>query len=386
MICPSEVSGEALLRFFATASPIDLEVASENPGWLTSLATVSPERVAQWWAELRGPGSGAPDVYSPQQQVLLSSVPKVFGSLDGIPALDRVYANKLAAIEEISQAESSLAALRQNVSGNPMSYIDDELRELLAKEIAYLEKVVSGEVQLYLYDRRNSRIVEMIGTPGQDTQRAITYIPGTFTGMKAFYDGGVQPFSRYLTRNNPGTVAFVYKDGVFPGENERGGGEDFLRLDEANDPQIALDAGRQLASFQQGMRSDPLLAGTEQIGIGHSWGYANLSSSEVFGAEYDKSISLSGAGMHEEWVADADTRYSNYVYGSDALLWAQKSGQVWDGNVPSTHDSFVNHEYSAPNNGSPLPDVTPIKDHSLIASDSQDNIEVLRDVNKEVMK
>lgn len=382
-ISPNEVHGEILLKFFASASPLDLEVASKNPGWLTHLGSVSPEQVAKWWAGLHGPGSNAADGYSAQQRVLLASTPKVFGSLDGIPALDRVYANKLAAVEDIAAVEAALATLQEGVSGDPMS---EGRREFLAKEVDYLKKVESGEIQMYLYDREKSRIIEMIGTPDPSTQRTITYVPGLFTSPESFYDDGVQQVSRYITDMAPNTVAFVYKDGLFPGENEREGGENFLRVTEANNPLIGLSTGEKLASFQQGMQADPLLESTEQIGIGHSWGYQNLTSSEIFGADYEKSISLAGAGMHEKWVPDADTQYSNYVYKGDALRWAQKTGQVWDGNVPSKHDSFANNEYSAPNDGRFWPDITPIEDHSLIATDSQGNRQVLRDVLVEVMK
>ncbi|MBP3043337.1 hypothetical protein KKR91_10010 [Arthrobacter jiangjiafuii] len=140
-----------------------------------------------------------------------------------------------------------------------------------------------------------------------------------------------------------------------------------------------------MAGFQQGMRTDPLLQGTEQIGIGHSWGYQNLTSSEIYGADYDKSISLSGAGMQEDWVPDADTAYSNYVYGADALHRTQNipGGLVWDGNVPGKHDSFTQHKYYRPNRGTKLPDIS-MEDHSLIASDSADNAEALEDMYREV--
>ena len=195
-----------------------------------------------------------------------------------------------------------------------------------------------------------------------------------------------EKFPDYMVRLAPGTVSFVYKDGLFPGENQREGGEDFWRLAEANDPQIGLDAGRQLAGFQRGMRLDPLLQGTEQIGIGYSWGYQNLTSSEIHGAEYDKSISLSGAGMHEEWEPDEDTRYSNFVYRSDALLWAQRTGQVWDGKVPSKHDAFTNYYYSVPNEGIFWPDSTSIDDHSLPTTDSADNKRLLEDAYEEVIR
>ena len=97
-VSPSEVPGETLLTFLATASPIDLEVASADPEWVKPFASVPLERVAKWWAGLHGPGTNvehdASNGYSVQQRVLLGSAPKVFGSLDGIPALDRVYSNE----------------------------------------------------------------------------------------------------------------------------------------------------------------------------------------------------------------------------------------------------------------------------------------------------
>ena len=383
-ISPKEVDGEALLKFFAAASTLDLEIASENPEWLTHLASVPPERIAAWWAELRNAGSNATSAYSAQQLVLLESAPKVFGSLDGIPALSRVYANKLGAVRDLEDAESLLASLMVTVKGNSMAFQSEERREFLAKEIDYLKMVVAGEVQLYLYDREKSRIIEMLGTPGLDTQRTITYVPGLFTSMKSFYNGEVQQVSGYISGLDPNTVAFIYKDGLFPGEDPREGGQDMKRVPEANDPQRGLDAGKQLAGFQQGMRLDPLLQGTEQVGFGHSWGYQNLTSSEIYGSHYDKSISLSGAGMNEDWAPNADTQYSNFVYGGDGLRGAQRTGWVWDGHVPGTHGSFTQHKYDRPNRESWLPDLSPIEDHNLIASDSTDNSRALEDILREV--
>ncbi|WP_411733829.1 hypothetical protein [Paeniglutamicibacter sp.] len=386
-VSPSEVPGETLLTFLATASPLEVEVASGNREWVKPLASVPLERIAKWWAGLKGNG---PDIgggldaangYSAQQAMLLGAAPTVFRNLDGMPASARVYANQLAVPTDIEAAEKELTALQEHSRfsrADPKG--DDNRMEFLTSEIAYLKAVQSGNVQLYLYDRRRSRIVEMIGTPGEDTRRVVTYVPGTFTSLKSFYDGGTQEFSRYLVGEARGTVAFVYKDGLFPGENQREGGLN-LRLGEANDPERGLNAGRQLAGFQPGMQSDPLLRGTEQVGIGHSWGYQNLTSSEIFGAEYEKSISLSGAGIHEQWVPDAGTLYSNFVYEDDALRWAQLTGQVWDGKVPSAEEGFANHFYARPDG-----EVHPIDSHSLIATNSQENDEVLKHVLNEVMK
>ncbi len=71
----------------------------------------------------------------------------------------------------------------------------------------------------------------------------------------------------------PVRVAFVYKDGPFPGENTDVGGIDMFRIGEANDEDRALAAGRQLARFEAGMRADPLLGAAEQDALGHSGGY-----------------------------------------------------------------------------------------------------------------
>ena len=112
----------------------------------------------------------------------------------------------------------------------------------------------------------------------------------------------------------PGTLAFVYKDGLFPGENPDVGGADPLRIVEANDQQRAVEAGRQLSRFEAGMRADPQLAAAEQDAFGHSWGLANVTSAEVAGAEFDKVVSLSGAGMLPEWMPDPDTVYTDLSY------------------------------------------------------------------------
>lgn len=198
------------------------------------------------------------------QDEVINAHPEIVGAMDGIPALVRVAANRLNAPDWIAEAEADLA-----VEG-----ISDERAAFLRSEIAYLKQVLSDDapVQLYLYDRDSSRIVEMIGTPSPETEKVITYVPGTFTSLGDFYRGGAQQIAGYLADQVPGTVAFVYKDGPFPGENTDVGGIDMFRIGEANDEDRALAAGRQLARFEAGMRADPLLGAAEQDALGHSLG------------------------------------------------------------------------------------------------------------------
>lgn len=389
-LVPASRSGEALMNFLSTATPEQIRAQAKIPGWDEALQSVPAERIAVWWDGLQGPdqvirlNQKVEFTVTTLQAELLGAAPRVFGSLDGIPALSRVYANKLAVSSDIQAAEKELKMLQEFSKASPLGSQYPDRQAFLISEINYLKKVESGDRQLYLYDRDKSRIVQMIGAPDEDTERTITYVPGTFTNPKSFYDNGPQQIPIELVGAVPDTVAFVYKDGQFAGEDSYDGGTDFFRLLEANDPDRGLDAGRQLAAFQRGIQSDPLLQNAEQIGFGHSWGYQNLSSSEIFGAKWDKSTSLSGAGMHEKWVPDEDTEYTNLVYERDALLWAQRKGLVWHGRIPSTQEAFTNSFYSRPDG-----EGDPVDDHSQIQRadpEGQGNLEARFDMIRWVMK
>jgi hypothetical protein len=282
--------------------------------------------------------------------------------MNGIPALARVEANRVNSIALIAASKAEIDQLTAPKADTSFAdwyrisqtggYAEatreggdiDSRIENLKKEIAYLEKVRDGSVQLYLYDRDASRIIEMIGTPSEATTKVITYVPGTFTSLVSFYDGGVQQVAGYLHDNDPNAVAFVYKDGIFPGEDQQSGTANLLRIGEANDTAFARRSGITLAGFESGIQSDPFLGGHSQIAIGHSWGLANVTSSEVAGAHYDKVISLSGAGMLPDWRPDPTTEYADYSY-HDLLQTAQDLDTVWDGNNPRADPAFEHGEY-----------------------------------------
>src|SRR6185369_4236477 len=114
----------------------------------------------------------------------------------------------------------------------------------LKSEIAYLKAAVAGDVQLYLYDPQASRIIEMIGTPSSQTAHVITYVPGTFTSLNDFYAKGVQQVASKLSDRHDDRVAFVYKDGAFPGGDEHASGANLMRILEANDQKGARAAGK----------------------------------------------------------------------------------------------------------------------------------------------
>lgn len=323
------------------------------------------------------------------QEELIAAQPAILGEMDGLPAVARVRANRLCASGWIDAAQNELD---QEPEGS-------ERAVFLAKEIAYLGKVLSGAVQLYLYDRDFSRIVEVVGDLAAPLERVITYVPGTFTSLADFYAGNVQQVPTSMTKNIPGTAAFVYKDGPFPGEDAEAGGANMLRIREANDQDRAAEAGRQLARFETGMRVDPSVATAEQDAIGFSWGLANVTCSEVAGVEYDKVLSLSGAGMPAEWTPDPDTAYADFSY-RDVLQEGQHMGIVWDGNNPRSHPAFQHGGYyvgpedevldraDSRSLGRPTVSVPPgyfdvlTENHTLIATDDPANEKALRDMRR----
>jgi hypothetical protein len=120
---------------------------------------------------------------------------------------------------------------------------------------------------------------------------------------------------------------------------------------------------------------------------------ANVTSSEVAGARYDKVISLAGAGMLPDWKPQPTTEYSNLFY-YDLLVHGQgvvnpytNKGVVWDGNNPIYCDEFDQHYYRGPEddkmNGAidTLDEGNILMDnHSLIASNSEDNMKALENM------
>lgn len=357
--------------------------ATDSSGLLDLLLSgeLSPEEVAAAWAMLAAtPGF--------DEAKTLRLYADELGSLDGIPALARVEANKNRVPDLLAAARADLEAVE---NGWP---VDAGRAEMLRNEIGYLKQVAASQVQLYLYDRDNSRIVEMIGTPGIDTRDVLTYVPGTFTSMNDFYQGGVQQIAREMVKLAPGTVAFVYKDGVFPGEDRVAGGQDFSKIaTESNNLDIIAALGKHLASFQTGMRTDPLLGGAEQNAFGHSAGLSIITASEMSKTHYSEVVSLSGSGMPPGWKGSSSTRYTDMSY-FDALQLAQQSGPVvLGGNNPRSNPAFEHGDYYEPPGEnlpqSPYPSTYPaiyvpitqlIDNHNLVATTSDDNREVRKDL------
>ncbi|WP_423923783.1 hypothetical protein ACPEEZ_06040 [Frigoribacterium sp. 2-23] len=384
------LSGDDLLRLMSSLTLSDIALLfADSSEPLQALHGLDPATVRLWWDNL---APGPLDAYGlgPVQAALVAAAPKLFGALDGVPVLARVRANQIAAERRVTELTRRIATL------DPVSQrrlIDDACRER-----EYLARAVSGEIQLYVYDKTTSRIVEMVGTLDGDTTHVVTYVPGTLASMDDFYRNGTQQVSSWLHDNSDGhTVAFVYKDGKFAGEG-REWYPDIAFLDEANSPSFTRATGATLARFQAGIGVDPLIAGTSSTAIGHSWGLANVTASETAGARYDRVISLAGAGMAPEWQPNPGTRYADFSY-YDILMLAQETGQVWNGNNPRAHDAFEHGEYfegprpatyispTPTHEGQGFPRVFVMtENHGLVAQDVPENEPLLQEMNEWILR
>lgn len=386
----SSIGGATPLTLLALLQSMSKDEAAEflakHPDVAKTIETADPGAIRAWWESLGGDGDGS--TLSAEQEALVAAVPGVIGALNGLPPAVRVSANRNVAADRLTDAKNRLVALRltesllQQTLGHGTKDNRDEIAAL-EKEVAYLEGVVSEppEHQLYLYDPEQKRIIEMIGTPSPETKHVITYVPGTFSNMDIFYDESVQQVGGWLhDRNAEDTVVFVAKDGVFPGEETPG----LPGVDEANQPDFALAPAERLRQLADGIGNDPYMANAQTTAIGHSWGTANITTSETLGAQYSQVISLSGAGMPENWTPNQLTTYTDYSY-FDILQMGHGTRQVWGGNNPRWNPAFGHDAYygPAPEDVNPYDFGNLMDQHNRVAR-IEGNRAVLDDLQEEI--
>ncbi|MCG7416067.1 hypothetical protein MHY30_00885 [Microbacterium sp. ACRRU] len=391
-----------LAKLSAGTADDALALLAAHDDWRRLFASNPPDATAvnAWWTQLAASNPGALD-----SLVLGASV--IVGSLGGVPPANRVAANAVNAKNRIPLVEAEIRRMSELslAHGGPDFLAWRDVIGRLERQLDYLQRAADGDVQLYLYEPDSQSIIEMIGTLDVNTTDVITYVPGTFTSVHSFYGDQVQQVGRWLRTNDPRVVTFVWKEGLFPGEDVVSGAMDFARIVEANDQGAALDTGRLIADFQHELLSSSSeAAAAEQGGMGHSWGLGGISSSEVAGAKYAQVHSLAGAGLPSAWTPSSSTEYFHWGY-TDALSIVQGTGAVWDGRVPTREGVFESHVYVRegdftlyiPSGASsrnaviaPVPPAsiplttTPIENHNLIASDNPENQTALFHMLREI--
>lgn len=393
---------EEALRRLDGLSVVELALLfGENALLADLILQASPEVVREWWNSLARLRPLHGDGLSVAQQTLVLAVPWLIGNLDGVPPRARIAANAVTAARQVAENQATIDDIARHPLDDPRAR---ELTAELERENVYLRgaAAVPPTVQLYTYDRAADRLVEMLGEwpEAGAPERIYTYVPGTSAQMKDFWkDGpGVQDFARRLTRDDGiDSVAFVYKDGRFPG-----GGDDVFpaekkalvaALAQANSSPFARESGERLATFRAGLDVGGASTGSpppRTVGIGHSWGTANIIASELAGAHWDHVASLAGAGAVPKWSGSPDTEYDSYRY-DDALGVVQATGIVYRHRNPQYLGEFEQHEYESDADRATRWDTpaivrlaTLLLNHALIATDSAQNDQVVVDLLEEL--
>ena len=380
-------SGTSRVARLVAAHPEWADLLREHPP--------APDAVRTWWDSLSPAAAAA----------LIDGAPALVGALGGVPPLARVAANRVTARSRLGEVEAELAAWERLRGEGASADLQAERRaawdDLLA-EREYLQRVVAGKVTLVLYQPDADRIVEMIGSPGVETQRVLTYVPGTFTSTRSFYRGEAQALPAWLADQDSGMLAFVWKGAEFPGDNEGLGlAEQMFGIGEANEQSRARPAGDLLARFEEELRSDPHVSRARQIAGGYSWGLVPLAGSELAGARYDAVHSFAGAWVPAGWVPDPNTNYFHWSY-TDFLSMAQDAGWVGEQRSPDVMPGFRSRIYDRPDDvdvrlGGDLEpffdpggqsfrlSLSPLQNHQLIVSDQSDNFRPREEIRNAIM-
>ncbi|MFE7845213.1 alpha/beta hydrolase [Microbacterium sp. NPDC057407] len=281
------------------------DLLARHPDWVRHLEEhpPAPAAVARWWSD--------PD--APPREALITGAALVVGALGGVPAMTRARANRALASERIVKLRRRMQLL--DGGGRPVNpQLSDaesiarhaEQRDL-QREIAYLDLVVNGDVNLYLYRPERGEIIEILGDP--DAAVAIvSFMPGTNTTMGSFYDPaqrnggkqGITALTKWQADNAP-VAGFVVKQGAFP------------QLDPATlstGPQnndMAERLGASYARFATELHA--VAPRIPVVSVEHSFGSAVGGVAETRGAKFHSRIMLAGIGMTADWKPDPETKH-----------------------------------------------------------------------------
>lgn len=282
----------------ADASGIE-QLLREHPEWATLLRDTPPDPrvIARWWAQL------APD----HSVALLTAAPALVGALGGVPASVRVIANRTLAEKRREELQRLIDSRGYTLQPGTYERVRIPVPEAWQSEYDYLSRVVRGDVQLYLYDRGRSQIIEMVG----NLERAdviMTFMPGTNTTMESFYTStsrqGITALTNWQVNNTQfGTevAGFVVKQGDFPQLSA-----DIIATGPQNNDMMEK-LGRAYAQFS--FELEALTLHTPVVSVEHSAGSAAGGAAEMAGAHFAARVSLAGIGMTYDWRNQPGTEY-----------------------------------------------------------------------------
>lgn len=221
-----------------------------------------------------------------EREWLIENAPEAIGNLDGVPLEDRARAN---------------AEVAERLLDDP---------KLSDGDRATLEGIASGDIVAVVLREEPWSIVQMLGTPSDETSDVVVALPGTSMTFAEFATRGQLHLFDELWQAHPETLMFV----EFHGEHWPG------RIFDAAKEGLATRVGDDVAHFHENViADDPRLDDARLHNASYSFGFSATTASEILGAEYDTVTSISGSNIHSRWAPSASTEYTNIQYDNDAL-------------------------------------------------------------------
>lgn len=291
----TDAAGLVLLDRLAAAQDPG-RLMSVHPEWSGLLHGTAPEKIAQWWSSL-DPAAAAH---------LVTAVPALVGTLDGVTPDDRVAANRLRADDHLRTLRAQHQALHERRVPHRRSTATEVLdrraeRARLEREIAYFERVQAGTTLLYTWDPDHGSLIEMVGDPST-AKAALFVVPGTNTDADAFMtEHPVTDFARWQEGSSGGSVvAFTVMTGPMP------------QLDSLieNGPQwnrFAEERGPEYARFLRGV--DAARPGLWTMSYEHSYGGGVGSQAEKHGGTVDARFLAASVGAIGPYEPHPGTEY-----------------------------------------------------------------------------
>lgn len=310
-----------------------------------------------------------------ERERLMLLFPSVIGNLNGVPLATRGQTNQVTVAGLREQTAERLAEHRDNrpqhAPGNAYErgqWEDEEKRlETLLDGLgqawhAYGEPhfprdkaETPGYSTVFVSTDGLGQIATMRGEPSADTQRAVTFVPGTNTTI-ASVDHYNDALNAMDGDDADGTVSIYWqgthlpqdlvRDNATPHYNEEGAPL-LAAFDHAADLEMASDRHRDVPTTY----------------VGHSAGGSLVGTAEREGLDSTNIVYVAPAGNGHEVSSPEDTE-NEYAYryliqtNDDPISWAQalgggaQSGSFWEGSNPVRQMGAVRLESGLKDDGS----------------------------------
>ena len=355
-----------------------------SPELKSQLMSMDPAGIHSWWTSLN-PQTGTGTRFSPQQDLLLTKFPVVFGNLEGLPYTARDHANQIALTAAIADLEAQITQLQA-----PSAELQEQLGGLQNILKALQSPDGKATRQLISFTEDNPPLAA-VSIGDLDTADSVTYaVPGmgtTSSGMTGWTKAGQNLHD--LLPQGSAVVAWIGYETPPEPKAENGFNRDVL------DVNRAVAGGHKLAGALGGLAAVRGETMPQLNIVAHSYGTTTAAVALTQpGIHVDNFITLGSAGLPDN-VDNADDLNADQVYSGHARdkvpFIESESGDQWawigrdasrDHKVNPIDSEFGSHAFGT-DTGSDAGRV--VTDHSTLMSDNGEQAGYL-DIRTESLK